>query len=118
VPSFYSNLAAVATRLLTDKGQSLTFTRQVTNFFNPATGKDETYETTIAGNGAAFDYHRTEVDGTRIQKGDIRLLFEATTSAPAIGDTTVVDGAAYRVMDVTPTSPGGTVVLYEIQLRK
>lgn len=118
MPSFYSGLAVVATNLLTSKGQSVVFTRKTTSIFNPVKGRNNTTTSTFSGNGAAFDYNRSEIDGEVIQRGDIRLILEATTTAPALGDTAVIDSVTYRVMNVKPTSPGGTVVMYEVQLRK
>ena len=116
--TFYSGLAAVATRLLTDKGQQLTFTRKTTTVSDPVQGKRGTTTSTYAGFGAAFDYNRTEIDGQAVQRGDIRLLLNAVTTVPIIDDTTIIDSVTYRVMSVRPTSPGGTVVMYELQLRK
>ena len=115
--SFYSDLAAVATRLLTDKGQQVTFSRETSTGFNPTTGINTTTTSTITGYGAAFDYNSSEIDGTIIVKGDIRFLFEAG-SAPQQDDTVTIDSIGYRVMDVKKTAPGGTDVLYEVQLRK
>lgn len=116
---FYSNLAATASRLLKDKGQSVTFVHPVVGSFDPATGV-ETPGTpvNISGYGAAFDYMHSEIDGTIIQRGDIRFLFESTTTAPVIGDTVTIDTVVYRVMDSKPTKPAGTTVLQELQLRK
>lgn len=117
--TFYSQLAAVASRLLTDKGQSVSFSRRTGGTFNPATG---TYSgdtaTTFSGYGAAFNYNKTEIDGTIVQSGDLRLILEAVATPPAQGDEATVGGIDYRVMDVRPTSPGGTVTHYELQLRK
>lgn len=115
---FYGNLAAVATRLLTSKGQSITFSREVQSAFNPTTGVATTSTTTFSGYGAAFDYNSSEIDGEIIQKGDIRLVLEATATAPIIGDTCTIDSDAYRAMNVKPTSPAGTPVIYEVQLRR
>ena len=112
-------MAATASRLLKDKGASVTFTRTVTGSFDPVTGV-ETPGTpvTIKGSGAAFDYKHTEIDGTIIQRGDIRFLFEPTTIEVAIGDTVPVDSVTYRAMDANPLKPAGTTVLQVIQLRK
>ena len=119
MPDFYDSMAATASRLLAEFGQSVTFTHPVTSSFDPVTGI-ETPGTpvSIPGYGAAFDYMHTEIDGTIIQKGDIRFLFESTTVAPVIGDTVTIDSVVYRVMDSKPTKPAGTTVLQELQLRK
>jgi len=115
--TFYSDLAAVATMLLTDKGQQVTFSRETTSSFDPGTGINTTTTSTITGYGASFDYNSSEIDGTIIVKGDIRFLFEAG-NAPKQDDTVPIDSINYRVMSVKKTAPGGTDVLYECQLRK
>lgn len=118
MPDFYGDMAAVANRLLTDKGQLVVFTRITTNFFNPTTGINETIASTFSGYGAAFDYNQAKIDGTMIKRGDIRLLLEAVTTEPKQDDKATIDGDDYLVMNVKPLSPAGTVVTYEVQLRK
>jgi hypothetical protein len=116
--SFYSDLANVAKRLLTDKGQNVTFSREVSSAFDPVTGQNQIAATTFTGNGAAFNYNKSEVDGTIVQNGDIRFLVEATATEPANDDTVTIDNIIYTVMSIKPTSPAGTVVIYELQLRR
>ena len=115
---FYSNLKNVASRLLIDKGQDVTFTQETTTGIDPAAGTKTKTTSTFTGYGAAFDYKRMEIDGELIQKGDIRFLMEATTTIPVPGNTTVIDSIIYRVMSVKLTSPAGIAVIYEVQLRK
>lgn len=116
--SFYSDLAATAKQLLTDKGQVLTFSR-ITGTYDPEAGEETgASTTTYTGNGASFNYNKSEVDGNIIQRGDIRLLLEATATEPVNEDTVVIDSIIYTVKNVSPTSPAGTVVMYELQLRR
>jgi len=116
--SFYDNLASVATKLLTDKGQQVTINRAVTNSFNPVTGIiTPGTATNIVGYGAAFDYNANQIDGTLVQNGDIRFILEPTDE-PAIEDTVVIDSDTYKVISVKKTAPAGIVVNYELQLRK
>jgi hypothetical protein len=117
--SFYSNLAAIASRLLDTYGQTASFSRVTGGTKNAATGiTSGTSTTTYSGKGAAFDYNRSEIDGTLIVSGDIRLMLEATTTAPLVGDTCTVSSIAYRVESVKESSPGGEATHYELQLRK
>lgn len=116
--SFYQNLQATASRLLQSKGQNLTFSREVETGFNPGTGVKTNTTTTYTGYGAAFDYMASEIDGTIIQAGDIKLMLEKTATAPEINDTVTIDSVVYRLMDVKKTAPGGIVVKYDCRLRK
>jgi hypothetical protein len=116
---FYTKLAATASSLLTKYGQTVTFSRAVGATFNPATGTDTGGSTsTWTGKGASFNYNSSEIDGAMIQESDIRLLAEAVATQPVIGDQVTVNSIAYHVVSVNETSPGGTVVKYDIQLRK
>ena len=115
--SFYSDLADVAFRLLKDKGQNVTLSREVSSGFDPVAGINTSSPATYTAYGAAFSYNKSEIDGTIIQKGDIRFVMEATTE-PQSDDTTIIDSIIYRVMSVKPTNPAGTAVIYEAQLRR
>lgn len=115
---FYSNLQKTASRLLKSKGQLLTFTRTVEVSFNPVTGVKTTGDFTFTAYGAVFDYKVNEIDGELIQRGDIRLIVEKTNNSPLIGDIVKIDKVAQRVMNVTETSPAGTVVKYDVQMRR
>lgn len=117
--TFYTDLANVATQLLTDKGQQITITRNVVSSLDPVTGiATPGTAVTITGYGAAFDYNKSEIDGTLIRNGDIRLIFQATSTAPEVDDIATVDSIDYRVMAVNKSAPAGTVLKYELQLRK
>ena len=116
--SFYTGLQAVAANLLASKGQLLTFSRDTETAFSPGEGEGQYNPSTYTGNGVALNYNKGEVDGTIVLKSDIKLILEATTTAPVNGDKVTIDNIVYRVMSVKPTSPAGIVVIYEIQLRK
>jgi len=116
--SFYSGLQTVAANLLTSKGQLLTFTRDTETAHDPGTGEIQSTPSTYTGNGVALNYNKNEIDDTNVLRGDIKLILEATTTAPIIGDKVTIDAIVYRVMGIKTTSPAETVVIYEIQLRK
>lgn len=115
--SFYQSLKQTASKLLTNYGQSVTFSREVSSGFDPVTGQDTTTTETFSGYGAAFDYNQSEIDDSIIQQGDIRLMVQAVDTKPQSGDACSVNGTDYRVMSVMDQSPGGTSVYYEVQLR-
>ena len=115
---FYDNLQKTATRLLKSKGQKLSFTRKVETDFDSATGVKTNSDFTYNAYGAVFDYKLSEIDGTVIEAGDIRLMLEKTTTAPLKSDLVKVDSVNYRVMDVMKSSPAGTITHYTCRLRK
>jgi hypothetical protein len=111
-------MAAMASRLLTDKGQSVTFSRLTGATFDPVLGNDSGGSiTTFTGYGAATDYNKLEIDGTVVKRGDIKLILESTTTEPEQGDKCTVDSVDYRVMGIEPITPAGTLVISKVQLR-
>ena len=115
---FYDDLATVATTLLTDKGQTISFSRDNVISLDPVTGVETKSDAiTFSGVGAVFDYNASEIDGTVIQQGDNRIVLESTATAPAIGDAATIGGVSHRVINVETVSPGGTVVIYKLQVR-
>ena len=115
--SFYDNLASTASRLLNSYGQTIAFSRETgtiaagTGVYTPGT------PITFTGKGADFDYLDSELIDTMIERGDKRIILEAGT-APEIGDKATIGGVEYRVINVQTTAPGGTVVKYDLQVRK
>ena len=115
---FYPNLSSVASTLLKSRGALLTFSRETSSVHDPASGKNTTTTSTYTGYGAAFAYNQSEINGNTIKNGDINLLLEAVTTEPAQGDSVTIDSITYRMMAIKKTSPAGTPVIYEIQLRR
>lgn len=116
--SFYDNLKASASRLLQSYGQQVSFSRPTDSSFDPVTGVTTPgVPVTFSGYGAVFDYSDDELIDTLIERGDIRLVLEAG-NVPEINDEVTIGSTVYRVMNVLTTSPGGTDVKYDLQLRK
>ena len=114
-----SNEAATASRLLTRYGETVTIETPETGGFNPITGEPSHGEpgTTYTGKGYPGRYQKSEVNGTTIQSGDIRLVLELIAQRPQVGWTVTVDSGTYRIMDVNPIRKAGADVIYICQLR-
>ena len=114
---FYAGLATTATNLIRSKGQLLTFTRSVAADFDPTLGKDEyEAETTYTGYGVMLPYDVLFTAGGEGSK--TKLLLEAISTVPIEGDTVVVSGDDFIVDEVTPLSPAGTTVFYNLLLKR
>lgn len=115
---FYAQLSTTAARLLTSKGQTLSFSRDNVTSFNPVTGEETTgAPVTYSGKGAVFGYGSSEINGTDIQRDDRRIILEAVTTAPEVGDSVTINTIVHRVVDVEQVNPAGTVVIYKLQVR-
>lgn len=123
---FYDDMAETAAELLTEFGQSVTLTHVAAGSYDSAT------RTTAAGTpttqtGVAVEdtYSAHSIDGTLIKTGDKKLLLSALNSAgaqitpPKPEDTAALAGGApWTIVKVDPVQPGGTPVLYVLQVRK
>lgn len=116
--SFYQGLATTATRLLTQKGQTVTLRQQTAGAYDPATGAATVTTTNVTGIPAAvFGFKNMEVDGTLILKGDKKVLMAVGTK-PTKNDVVSIGGIDHAVLDVEEVSPAGTDVLYKLQCRR
>lgn len=124
--TFYSELAADAADLIAEFGQPVTLTRSVPGAYDTATGTNGASTVTTQACLAVEDaYKAREIDGTLVRVGDRRLILSPETSsgtavtAAEPGDTiTFADGTVWTVKTVEPTSPGGTALIYTLQLRR
>lgn len=115
--SFYSNLAATAKRLLDTYGQTVTINRTTGDSFNAVTGiTTPGSPDNLTGSMAIFDYEVNLIDGINIQVGDMRGILESTNE-PFINEVVTTADGNFNILKVKPLSPGGEVVIYELQLR-
>ncbi len=117
--SVYSAFENVAKKQLGVFGVEITFTRTSSSGFDPQTGKNISSTTTFAGYAMKSNYNNSEIDGTIVKNGDIRLMLERTGVVPVSGDIASVNGSGvYRVMNVQHVAPAEEDVIYYLQLRK
>ena len=103
---------------LAEEGQTISFS------YSTGGAKLATGETTGASglsftsSAVATYFSTSEIDGTIIQEGDVKLLVDAVNGEPKPNYGCTVDGVDYRVINVWQISPAGTPVLYKVQVRK
>jgi len=69
-------------------------------------------------NAVVLRYTDEQIDGTIIQRGDIRLVLDDRV-APQIGDSCIIDGLEYSILEpIIAYNPGGVVLGWEIQCRR
>lgn len=116
--SFYDDMAAVATDLLTKFGQPITLRRNVGASVDPVTGavtsgtSDD--QATV---GVLRIYPAKLVDGTRIQAGDRELVIDASVQ-PLMTDKPVLGGMDWTIVAIETASPAGIPLVYFIQVRR
>ncbi len=113
----YARTRATAERLLARFGQTGALRRMVSNNdpFNP-----ELVPTDYPCTFAVLDYAKKDVDGTLIKQTDqmVYLSTAGLSVPPETTDRLVVADSPLTVVNVKPLSPAGTVVFWELQVRK
>lgn len=115
----YSRAIATADRLIARYGQTGALVRQALSggtSFNPGTITETEHACTFA----VLDYSAREIDGTRIQATDKKVyLAKASLSIePTTADFLEIGGKPHKIIAVKPLSPAGTVVMWELQVRR
>lgn len=121
--SFYDRTRATATRLLTKRGQPATIRVPALAVSSgrpwaPSRGAPVDYRIQTV----LLDYSQQDRDGTLVQQNDRRALFPAE-GLPVITEAVelVLDAESslpYAVINLLPLNPGGTVLMYEAQVRR
>ena len=114
--SYAGNAVAVAAKLA-KKGQVVKLRKIITGDYNTATGAVNTSYQEYARNGLVLDYGSRAIDGTIIKQGDKQLYMEAGI-IPEIQDRVIIGTVNYGVANIKELSPGGVVIMYELQLRQ
>ncbi|WP_140920997.1 hypothetical protein [Limnobaculum xujianqingii] len=111
----YRRMRATATRLLTENGAEYVVTRKggVSVIGGVEHHKDDQAFNAI---GVRTDYKPSEIDGSVIINGDVRIVFTAETELQ-IGDLVLVDGKQYRIVEPNPVKPASLLICYRTQLR-
>jgi nanoRNase/pAp phosphatase (c-di-AMP/oligoRNAs hydrolase) len=115
----YAATAASATKMLTQFGQTVTRTIVTAGAYDLATDTVTQTETTESRIGAVFDFADAlqNMRGNLIQVYDKRLYLDPNGSA-ALTDRYTIGGTQYTVVSISETNPAGTVVLYDLHLRR
>lgn len=117
----YSGLLSTATTQIADKGRSITLIHKNQGSYNSATdsisGQSSSSETVSA---VFTEYDQKDIDGTLIKAGDKRAMISASgiASAPDTADQVTDGSLKYSIISVSTIQPGGTPLIYYLQLRR
>lgn len=67
-----------------------------------------------------LDQSQAHVADTLIQRGDrmVYLSTEGLSITPTLAHKLLIGGAEHAIVDIQPLSPGGTVVFWQLQVRR
>jgi hypothetical protein len=116
--SFYSEMAAEAKALLAEFGQSITIvtTTQGAHDVNTGTTSDSTVTQTNL-KAVVSKYKTAEIDGTKIQQGDCKVIVESAAN-PTVNSVVTTASGTFTVIDFDQIAPSGETVIWKLQVRK
>lgn len=122
--TFYSDLALVASSLLSQFGQKVTLRQFAADVYNPATSTNTPGASTdYSVNAAVFSFgtDETQFMGTIIHKEDRKMLMEhaAGGPTPTLKDR-VIDssGVTFTIISIKDTAPSGLPLIHTLHLRR
>ena len=115
----YISTARDAAALLAEFGALVTLTRVTPGAYDPATGTVSGGTVGYSCAGAVMNYASRDIDGTLVQRGDVRVLLAPDAAfEPKPGDkVTLADTTVLTVINSRATKPAGMAVLFEVQCR-
>ncbi len=120
--AFYDRMSAMALRLITQFGLTITLRTVTPGGYDTETG--ETSPETITdqvGQGILADYTGIEFQANSlIKQGDkkLKLAAKGLTLAPSLLSKVIADGKTYSIVPpLKEINPAGTPLLYELQVR-
>ena len=104
---------------LQESGEQVIFSYAVDPVFDNDTGDLISGGTsgTQTAYGYPESYSNSEIDGSNIQRGDIKLICSAGALRPVTGWLCLLDSVSYRVMNCNVFRKSGVDVIYYVQLR-
>lgn len=119
--AFSDAMAAVATQLITEFGQSCTFIRSVKGAYDPTTSK-AINASTVNFSGVCFHevYTIAELQASNVRAGDVKLLVSPITTGevPTVGDELTFSSTNFRIVSVDRAVTNSVTVLYTLQCRE
>lgn len=111
----YPRMRATATRLITENGTTYALTRG--GGVEVIGGVEvEIPPETLTITAVKSDYVPSEIDGTLILNGDVKMSATADIEI-RIGDRILIDGKSHRVIKPNPVKPASLLLCYKPQLR-
>jgi len=125
----YDEAKALAAEMLAPRsrggnGLELSLIRVTTGEYDPDTGTTPVTTVQYDGSGFRDTYKQSDIDGSRIKQGDVKILVSpvllntADMPQPISQDKILFDGDTYTVQNVDPWDYAGLAVGFSVQARK
>lgn len=122
---FYDSLIKAANRLISDKGQTVTFTQVTEGIYDVNTSSITNTETNYSVKAVLLPYKVQAIASSDlIQQGDMKLLVspkQLSGSSMVVAnpqDKVTVNSELWVIVNVKPLYPAGELVFQEWQIRR
>lgn len=118
----YTKSVATVNKLLTRFGQDVTLTTNTPAAYDPTTGAASVSTATATVKGAFFELQGGML-GTKLQDGSLgevtdKQILLAPGTVPGLLDNITRSGVIFRIVNIKEINPAGTVVMYDLVVRK
>jgi len=115
----YGRPKATADRLIARFGQAGTLRRMLPGS-GPAYDPGEPSPDDYAATFAVLDFNGREIDGSRVLATDKKILLAngALAIQPTLSDKLVIGDVEHSIINIETLAPGGTVVMWTLQVRR
>ena len=115
----YAQSAKTAKRLLTSFGQAMTLSSITVGVYDPETSTVINTSIDTVADGVILPYSNgiENSPNSLIQQGDSQVLISLSVT-PKPADTLTVGTVVYTIVNVKELAPNGTLILFDIQVRK
>jgi hypothetical protein len=119
VPFDYAKMQLTAQQLLAKFGAPITLRKVTEGGYDPTTSTNtvSSVDTAFQGVVLKFGADTYEYKGELLQAADRKVLLEGAAN-PALRDRIVIGGVVHAIISATDISPAGTVVLWELHVRR
>jgi len=119
----YASLQTTVRNKIIQYGADMTLRISSHKYYDAATDKTVEGPDDYNVQGLFTDFNEKDIDGTRVQSGDRRILLHALGGVPdnleQVEDLKIIDAddRMWDIVSMRPLSPGGIALLYKVHVR-
>ena len=111
----YTKLKGMADNRIAKYGKGVVINRQIQGNRDPLQGTYETTPQAVQANAVQETYELKNIDNELIKQGDVKLLIDTEVF---MNEVITMQGVDYTIIYVEPLSPGETLMLTTIYVRR
>lgn len=115
----YSSLNETVQAQVADKGRTVQIVYKTAGTYNPTLDAlDNDSEETVEVKAIITNFSKRDVSASLVEQGDLQVMIAANVTKPKTNDIVSDNGEEFTIVNVVEIKPGGTPILYKLQVRK